>query len=78
MITLLGRHISASGNIAHDLDLHMENIRYSSCLKFFNFCRDNKLAPVGINIKVLKANDVNILLHNYETFGDKLPEGLVS
>ena len=45
-ITLLGSHISASGNIADDLDLHMEK-RYSSCLKIFNFCRENKLAPVG-------------------------------
>ena len=67
--------MSASGSIADDLDLHMEK-RYSSYLKFFNFCRENKLAPVGIKIKVSKAYVINSLLYNCETFGDKLPDGL--
>ena len=56
----------------------MEKKIYSSCLKFLNFCRENKLAPVGIKIKVLKVCFVNNLLYNCETFGDKLPDGLVT
>ena len=76
-ITLLGSHISASGNLADDLDLHMRK-RYLSGVKFFNFCRENRLAPVGIKIKVLKACVVNSLLYNCETFGNKIPDGIVT
>ena len=76
-ISLLGSHISSSGDLADDLDLHMKK-RFSSCVKFFNFCRENKLAPVGIKIKVLKACVVNSLLYNCETFGNKVPDGIVT
>ena len=50
--------------------------RYKSCIKFYNFLRANKLAPLSVKIKVLKACVVNSLLYNCETFGDVMPEGL--
>ena len=74
-LTILGSHISASGRLLDDLDLHMKK-RYSSCMKFFNFCRQNKLAPISIKLKVMKAGVVNSLLCNCEAFGNLIPVGL--
>ena len=74
-ITLLGSHCSSIGSIVEDLRLHMR-IRYKSCIKFYNFLRSNKLAPLSVKIKVLKACVVNSVLHNCETFGGNIPEGL--
>ena len=74
-LTILGSHVSSSGRLTDDLELHMKK-RYSSCMKFYNFCRQNKLAPLSIKIKVLKACVVNSLLHNCETWGKPVPDGL--
>ena len=74
-LTLLGSHISVSGLLKDDLELHMAK-RYSSCIKFYNFCRENKLAPISVKIKVLKACVINSLLYNCETFGNRIPKGL--
>ena len=71
----LGSHLSASGKLADDLRLHMET-RYKSCIKFYNFLRENRFAPLMIKIKVLKACVVNSLLYNCETFGNLIPEDL--
>ena len=37
--------------------------------------RENRIAPVSVKLKVLKAC-VMALLHNCEAFGPKIPEGL--
>ena len=52
------------------------SLRYSSCIKFFNFCRENRLAPLSIKIKVLKSCVMSSLLYNCETFGNRIPIGL--
>ena len=74
-LEILGSHISASGLLQDELELHMTK-RYKSCIKFYNFCRENKLAPLSVKIKALKACVMSSLLYNCETFGNKLPKTL--
>ena len=76
-VSLLGSHISQSGNLVDDLNLHMKK-RYQSCIKYFNFLRENKLAPLCVKIKVLEACVINSLLSNCESFGNKIPGGMES
>ena len=71
----LGSHLSASGKLAEDLKLHME-VRYKSCIKFYNFLRANKLAPLPVKLDVLKACVTNSVLYNCETFGNLMPPDL--
>ena len=71
----LGSHLSASGKLAEDLRLHME-VRYKACIKYYNFLRANKLAPLQVKLKVLSACVGNSLLYNCETFGDLVPPDL--
>ena len=74
-LEILGSHISQSGSLDDDLELHMTK-RFKSCIKFFNFCRENKLAPVSVRLKTLRACVMSSLLYNCETFGHKLPKRL--
>ena len=74
-LNLLGSHLSATGTLAEDLKLHMQS-RHKSCIKYFNFLRANRLAPLVVKIKVLKACVVNSLLYNCETFGNCIPKDL--
>ena len=76
-VTLLGSHLSESGNIKDDLKLHMKH-RYLPVSKFFNFLRTNKLAPTAVKLKVLEACVASALLHNCEAFGDSIPDDLES
>ena len=71
-ITLLGSHITGLGTLKEDLKLHIQ-VRYKSCIKYFNFLRANQLAPLAVKIKVLKGCVVNSLLYNCETFGNDVP-----
>ena len=71
----LGSHLSASGKLAEDLRLHML-ARYKSCIKFYNFLKANKLAPLPVKLTVLEACVVNSLLYNCETFGPLIPQDL--
>ena len=71
----LGSHLSASGKLAEDLKLHML-ARYKSCIKFYNFLKANKLAPLPVKLTVLEAAVVNSLLYNCETFGPLIPPDL--
>ena len=71
----LGSHLSANGKLADDLRLHMES-RYKSCIKFYNFLRENKFAPLVVKLKVLRACVVNSQLYNCETFGNLIPNDL--
>ena len=45
-------------------------------LRYFNYIRENKLAPAAVKLKVLKACVMSTLLYNCEAFGPFLPEGL--
>ena len=53
-LKILGSHLSFTGILQNELELHMKK-RYVSCIKFYNFCRENRLAPLSVEIKVLKA-----------------------
>ena len=76
-LTLLGSHLSASGHLNDDLDLHMTK-RYLAVHKFYNFLRSNKLAPLAVKLNVLHACVTSSLLHNCEAFGPKIPKNLES
>ena len=49
-----------------------------SVIKFYNFIRSNKSAPIQIKLKVLKSCVMSSLLYNCETFGNSIPKGLES
>ena len=74
-VLILGTPISETGNIQKDLNMHLE-LRFKNCLKFFNFIRANRLAPIAVKLKVLMACVMSTLLYNCETFGANLPKGL--
>ena len=44
--------------------------------QFYNWIRSNKLAPISVKLKVMQACVSSSLLHNCETFADKLPDNL--
>ena len=71
-LEILGSHISDS--LKKDLELHYKK-RFKNVIKFFNYVKSNRLAPVSVKLKVLKAC-MSALLHNCEAFGPKIPEGL--
>ena len=74
-LSLLGSHLSQSGKLEDDLELHMSK-RFIAVHKFYNFVRANKLAPVAVKLKVLQACVASSLLFNCETFGSKIPKQL--
>ena len=74
-LSLLGSHLSESGNLSADLSLHFES-RFKSCIKFYNFLRENKYAPLFIKLKVLKSCVLSNMLFNCETFGHNIPHEL--
>ena len=72
-LEILGSHIS--GNIKKDLSLHFQK-RFKNIIKYFNYIRENTLAPAAVKLKVLKACVMSTLLYNCEAFGPFVPEGL--
>ena len=72
-LEILGSHISES--LTKDLALHFKK-RFKNVIKYFNYIRVNRLAPVSVKLKVLKSCVMSTLLYNCETFGHKIPEGL--
>ena len=74
-LEILGSHISQSGSLTEELELHMKK-RFSSCIKFFNFCKENRLAPLSVRLEALRACVTTSILYNCETFGDKVPKNL--
>ena len=74
-IKLLGSHLSQKGNILDDLNFDF-NSRFRSCIKYYNFLRSNRRAPLYVKFKVLKACVISSLLHNCESFGNKVPKDL--
>ena len=74
-LSLLGSHLSSSGNLMDDLTLHMRE-RFKVTHKFFNFIKTNRYAPLCVKLKVLKACVMSNLLYNCETFGYSVPPDL--
>ena len=72
-LEILGSHISM--NIKLDIELHFKK-RFKNVIKYFNFVRSNKIAPVSVKLKVMKSCVMSTLLYNCETFGPYIPEGL--
>ena len=74
-LSLLGSHLSASGVLSNDIKLHFES-RFKTCIKFYNFLRTNKFAPLFIKLKVLKSCVMSKILYNCETVGSVIPKDL--
>ena len=68
-IVLLGSHLSDNASLKEEILLHMRK-RYKSVIKFYNFIRSNRVAPLQVKLKVLKSCVMSSLLHNCEAFGD--------
>ena len=76
-LEILGSHIDENVSLVDELELHMKK-RFKSVIKFFNFCKENKLAPISVKLKALRACVESSLLYNCETFGPKIPRTLES
>ena len=74
-ILLLGSFLTHNASLVDEGELHMKK-RYSSVIKYYNFLRSNKSAPMKVKIKVLKSCVTNSLLHNCEAFGSDIPKDL--
>ena len=73
-ILLLGSHLTQEVSLTDEGDLHMKK-RYPSVIKFYNFLRSNKSAPMKVKMKVLLAC-LSSLLHNCDAFGPDPPKDL--
>ena len=58
-----------------NLELHFKK-RFKNVIKYFNFVKSNRIAPVSVKLKVLKSCVMGSLIHNCEAFGDKIPKSL--
>ena len=47
-MTILGSHLYSNGHLKDDLELHMKK-RFPSVIKFYNFLRANRHAPLPVN-----------------------------
>ena len=74
-LSLLGSHLSESGCLKDDMSHHLTK-RYQTCVKFYNFVRSNRVAPLQVKLKVLKSCVLSNLLYNCETFGTDVPKQL--
>ena len=72
-LEILGSHIS--DQLKNDLQRHFKK-RFKNVIKYFNYIRMNKEAPLSVKLKVLKSCVVTTLLYNCEAFGPCLPDGL--
>ena len=72
-LEILGSHISEK--LQKDLQLHFQT-RFKNVIKFFNYIRMNKEAPLSVKLRVLKSCVVTTLLYNSEAFGPFIPDGL--
>ena len=76
-IILLGSHLTSSASLKEEMKLHMD-LRFKSVIKFYNFIRSNRMAPLNVKLKALKSCVMSSLLYNCETFGDNVPKDLES
>ena len=74
-VIILGSPLSDSGDLRKDLELHYQ-MRFKNCIKFFNFIRTNRIAPIAVKLKTLSSCVMSTLLYNCETFGPELPKDL--
>ena len=72
---ILGSPLTYTGILKDDLDAHLKE-RFKNIIKYFNFIRSNKTAPISIKLKVLSSCVRSTILYNCETFGDMLPDGI--
>ena len=72
-LDILGVFISE--NNKEDNTNHMKK-RYHNVIKFCNYLKENKYAPLCVKLKVLDSCVISTLLYGCETFGNSIPDGL--
>ena len=65
----LGGVVSDTGSLTYDIDKFVNNKRPNVTIKFNNFVRKNKLAPIKIKLNVLDACVTSALIYACETWG---------
>ena len=51
-VIILGSPLSDNGDLLKDIELHYQ-MRFKNCIKFFNFIRTNRIAPIAVKLKTL-------------------------
>ena len=74
-ITLLGSHLTSIASLVEEACLHMKK-RFISVIKYYNFLRSNRSAPLKVKTKVLQSCVMSGLLHKCEAFGSQLPKDI--
>ena len=62
-LTILGSPLTHTGTLKDDLDAHLKE-RFKNIIKYFNFIRSNKTAPISIKLKVLSSRVLSTILYN--------------
>ena len=76
-LTLLGSNLACTNRLDDDINSDYCS-RFRSCIKYCNFIRSNKLAPLSVKLKVLMTCVITSLLYNCETFSYMIPKVLES
>ena len=74
-LEILGSHITGSASIKEEMQLHMQK-RHMSVIKFYNFIRSNRSAPLKVKLNILRSCVTGSILHHCEAFGDQIPKDL--
>ena len=74
-VLMLGSWLTETGSLSKDLQLHLR-YRFKNIIKYFNFLRTNRYAPIAVKLNVLSSCVTSTILYNCETFGPELPKGI--
>ena len=66
---------AGSASIKEEMQLHMQK-RHMSVIKFYNFIRSNRSAPLKVKLNILRSCVTGSILHHCEAFGDQIPKDL--
>ena len=68
----MGVVISDSGSVKEDVKRYLANKRANVIIKYSNFCRVNRDAPLSAKLEVLDKCVSSSLLYSSETLGNNL------
>ena len=70
----LGVVVSDSGSIKEDVKMYLDKKRSNVFIKFSNFCKINRNAPLSVKLEVLEKCVSSSLLYGSETWGSNTQE----
>ena len=68
-IKYLGVMISDSGSLKHDIELYMDDKRSEISIKYSNFCKIHRNAPLHTKLDILDSCMLSVLTYGCETWG---------